>query len=156
MESPLPVIGKEFFFAGTCLPSCSLATDIHVTIFYAPLTPSILSWFLYNVVHLSFRIIVKPRNENSRFLSHFVTYCYFYPSYRHVHAVFLRLASELRRSTAINSEAMVAAVGGMEDDAFICLTHANPYLSDRGLNQIYCALYLKWPRRKIWRVFFFR
>jgi hypothetical protein len=32
MESPFPV-GQEFFFAGTSLPSCSLATDIHVTIF---------------------------------------------------------------------------------------------------------------------------
>jgi hypothetical protein len=28
----LPVVGQEFFFAGTCLPSCSLATDINVTV----------------------------------------------------------------------------------------------------------------------------
>jgi hypothetical protein len=33
MESPLPIVGQEFFFEGTCLPSCSLATDIHVTIY---------------------------------------------------------------------------------------------------------------------------
>jgi hypothetical protein len=32
MESPLPIVGKEFFFAGTCLPSCALATDIHITV----------------------------------------------------------------------------------------------------------------------------
>jgi hypothetical protein len=29
----LPIVGQEFVFAGTCLPSCSLATDIHVKIF---------------------------------------------------------------------------------------------------------------------------
>jgi hypothetical protein len=32
MESPLPIVGQEFFFAGKCLPSCSLASDIYVTI----------------------------------------------------------------------------------------------------------------------------
>jgi hypothetical protein len=32
MESPLPIDGQEFFFAGACLPSCSLVTDIYVTI----------------------------------------------------------------------------------------------------------------------------
>jgi hypothetical protein len=31
MESPFPIVGQEFVFAGTYLPSCSLATDIHVT-----------------------------------------------------------------------------------------------------------------------------
>jgi hypothetical protein len=30
----LPIFGQEFVFAGTCLPSCSPATDIHVTLFY--------------------------------------------------------------------------------------------------------------------------
>jgi hypothetical protein len=30
----LPILGQEFVFAGTCLPSCSLATDIHVKLFY--------------------------------------------------------------------------------------------------------------------------
>jgi hypothetical protein len=34
MENPLLIVSQEFFFAGTCLPSCSLATDIHVTILY--------------------------------------------------------------------------------------------------------------------------
>jgi hypothetical protein len=29
----LPIVGQEFVFAGTCLPSCSIETDIHVTIF---------------------------------------------------------------------------------------------------------------------------
>jgi hypothetical protein len=33
MESPLPIVGQECFFAGTCLLSCSLVTDIHVTVF---------------------------------------------------------------------------------------------------------------------------
>jgi hypothetical protein len=28
----LPIVGQEFVFAGTCLPSCCLATDIHATI----------------------------------------------------------------------------------------------------------------------------
>jgi hypothetical protein len=28
----LSIVGQEFLFAGTCLSSCSLATDIHVTI----------------------------------------------------------------------------------------------------------------------------
>jgi hypothetical protein len=31
MESYLPFVGREFFFTGTCLPSCSLAPDIQVT-----------------------------------------------------------------------------------------------------------------------------
>jgi hypothetical protein len=30
MESPLPIVVQEFFLAGTCLPSSSLATDIRV------------------------------------------------------------------------------------------------------------------------------
>jgi hypothetical protein len=30
MESPLPIVDQEFFFAETCLPSRSIATDIHV------------------------------------------------------------------------------------------------------------------------------
>jgi hypothetical protein len=34
MESPFPIVGEEFFFAGMYLPSCSLATDIHVTIHF--------------------------------------------------------------------------------------------------------------------------
>lgn len=32
MESPLPIVDQEIFFAGTCLLNCLLATDIHVTI----------------------------------------------------------------------------------------------------------------------------
>jgi thiosulfate reductase cytochrome b subunit len=32
MESSFPIVGQEFFFAETCLPSCFLATRIHVTI----------------------------------------------------------------------------------------------------------------------------
>jgi hypothetical protein len=34
MESPFPIVGQEFFFAGTWLPNCSLATDVLVIIFY--------------------------------------------------------------------------------------------------------------------------
>jgi hypothetical protein len=32
MESPLPIVGQEFFFAGTYLHSCSLPTDVHVIV----------------------------------------------------------------------------------------------------------------------------
>jgi hypothetical protein len=28
MESHFLIVGQKYFFAGTCLPSCSLATDI--------------------------------------------------------------------------------------------------------------------------------
>jgi hypothetical protein len=34
MESLLPIVGQEFVFAGTCLHSCPLATDIYVTVSY--------------------------------------------------------------------------------------------------------------------------
>jgi hypothetical protein len=52
MENPLSIIGQEFFFEGTCLPSCSLATDIHVTILIS--TKSFLSfYFIYDVHHYS-------------------------------------------------------------------------------------------------------
>jgi hypothetical protein len=29
----LPIVAQEFVFAGRCLPNCSLATDMHVTLF---------------------------------------------------------------------------------------------------------------------------
>jgi hypothetical protein len=42
MASHFLIVGQAFFFAGTCLPSCSLATAIHVTILSVHLKQRIL------------------------------------------------------------------------------------------------------------------